>query len=250
MLIDSHIHVGQFNNYYFSPTQIHKLMENVGVDFYAVSSTTQCEENYTKVLDELHALIDLDGRKVLPVMWITPEGLKGNIAWYLESDIKWRCLKIHPFLHQNDWSPLSGQFQEVVDIAHELKIPLLIHTGNDGSCNSGKYESVLANNPNVTFILAHGRPLSQSISLLKRYDNVFVDSAFMSLDDMSKITQAGLSKKLLWGTDMCIPQYFYPDDNLEYMYEQKLTTFHSVCKTTDYECITGKNAIRVFQLDS
>lgn len=89
MLIDSHIHVGQFYDLYFSPDYISKVMTDVGVDYYAVSSTSMCEENYPKVLEELRYLLKKDGNKVLPIMWVTPEGLKGNIAWFLESEIKW-----------------------------------------------------------------------------------------------------------------------------------------------------------------
>ena len=77
MLIDSHIHVGQFNNLYFAPSVISSLMEQLDVDYYAVSSTTQCEENYPKVLSEIEELIRFDGNKVLPVMWITPQSLHG-----------------------------------------------------------------------------------------------------------------------------------------------------------------------------
>ena len=83
MFVDSHIHVGQFNDLYISPACISKLMTDVGVDYYAVSSTSMCEENYPKVLEELRCLIKLDGNKVLPIMWVTPDGLNGNIAWFL-----------------------------------------------------------------------------------------------------------------------------------------------------------------------
>ena len=40
MLIDTHIHVGQFCDEYYSPSVISQLMTDVGVDFYAISSTT------------------------------------------------------------------------------------------------------------------------------------------------------------------------------------------------------------------
>lgn len=79
-LIDSHVHVGQFTSFYISPIDLSQLMNKIGVDYYAVSSTTMCDEDYQKVLSEIYELIRLDGEKVLPVMWITPEGLKGNIA--------------------------------------------------------------------------------------------------------------------------------------------------------------------------
>ena len=118
-------------------------MEQLNVDYYAVSSTTQCEEDYPKVLSEMEELISIDGKKVLPIMWITPEALQGNIAWYLESEIKWRMIKIHPFLNQMEWNPEGESFQEVLDIARELQIPLLVHTGNEKCCRGDLYEDAI-----------------------------------------------------------------------------------------------------------
>ena len=156
ILIDSHVHVGQFNDLYFSPQEVASLMRTVGVDYYAVSSTTICEENYPKVIDELEQLIAIDGDKVIPIMWITPYSLDGNIAWFLESTIKWRCMKIHTFLHPEKWGQDSKLFAEVIDIARELSLPLLIHTGIENCCQCKKYKTLIDNNPDITFILAHG----------------------------------------------------------------------------------------------
>lgn len=44
MLVDSHVHVGQFYDLYFSPRDVSRLMRKVEVDYYAVSSTTMCDE--------------------------------------------------------------------------------------------------------------------------------------------------------------------------------------------------------------
>ncbi len=249
-LIDTHIHVGQFCEQYFAPSTIHRLMAQVGVDYYAVSSTTMCEENYPKVVEEIQTLIDLDGNKVLPVMWITPEGLKGNIAWFLESDIKWRCLKVHPFLHPHNWQPNGEQFQEVLDIARELRLPLLIHTGNDESCQCGKYELLISHNHDINFILAHGRPLSQVIPLLRNYPNAYADSAFMPIADMRLLMQEELGHKLLWGTDMCIPKCFHPNEDMRTYYQRKIRTFKELCPKKQYDQVTSLNAIKLFNINS
>lgn len=249
MLIDSHIHVGQYFDRYFSPQQVSSLMKAVGVDYYAVSSTSMCEENYPKVLDELHELIRLDGDKVLPMMWITPEGLKGNIAWFLESDIQWRCIKIHPYLHPKSWVADSDNCNEVVDIARELKIPLLIHTGNESCCQAKKYEHLILKNPDVVFILAHGRPIDEAICLAQKYSNVYVDSAFMPIPDMQQIISSGLSHKLLWGTDMCIPAHFYPNADMREYYKWNLTELSKICSAAEYELITYRNACKIFNIN-
>lgn len=248
MLIDTHIHVGQFNDLYFAPSAIHELVEQLDVDYYAVSSTTQCEEDYPKVLSEMEELIRLDDKKVLPIMWITPEALQGNIAWYLESDIKWKMLKIHPFLNQTEWNPDGNLFAEVLDIARELHLPLLIHTGESDCCKADLYEHHVKNNPNITFILAHGRPIESALHIAATYDNAYVDSAFMPVEHMSMFMKCGLSEKLLWGTDMCIPKHFNRNLDLAAYYRSKLLAFREVCTSEQYKQVTYNNAIKLFNL--
>lgn len=248
MVIDTHIHVGQYNDLYFAPLTIHELVEQMDIAYYAVSSTTQCEENYTKVLSEIKELMRLDGKKVLPIMWITPEALQGNIAWYLESDVKWRMLKIHPFFNKTVWNPHGECLSEVLDIARELHLPLLIHTGNEECCEASLFEPVIKNNADITFVLAHGRPIGSALRLAWQYENVYVDSAFMPIEDMKFFVDKGLSMKLLWGTDMCIPKYYQRNINMADYYSKKLRLLREVCSQEQYDQITLMNAKVLFYL--
>lgn len=248
MLIDTHIHVGQFHDFYFAPLAIHELMEQLDVDYYAVSSTTQCDENYPKVLSEFEKLRKLDVDKVLPVMWITPEALQGNIAWYLESDIKWKMVKIHPFFNKKEWNPKGELFSEVLDIVRELRLPLLIHTGNEDCCKADVYETAIRENPNIKFILAHGRPIESALRIATIYDNAYIDSAFMPVEHMKMFVDSGLFEKLLWGTDMCIPKYFNANIDIEKYYKEKLETFKMCSTKEQFEKVTYKNALKLFGL--
>ena len=112
----------------------------------------------------------------------------------------------------------------------------------------GKYESLVANNPDVDFILAHGRPLTQIVPLLHNYSNAYADSAFMPTTDMFQLIREGLSHKLLWGTDMCIPKYYRPDEDMQAYYQRKLKTFKDVCINGQYEQVTFKNAVKLWHL--
>ena len=248
MLIDTHIHVGQFNDLYFAPSFIHELMEQLNVAYYAVSSTTQCEENYPKVLSEMKELIRMDGEKVIPVMWVTPDALCGNVAWYLESDIKWRMIKIHPFLSPTAWKPSGTLIEEVLEIARGLHLPLLIHTGNDPSCNSGQFAPVISSNPDLTFILAHGRPKQEALLMAGKYPNVYIDTAFMPIEDIMEFIDIGLSYKLLWGSDLCIHQYF--DRNLDVVkyYNRQLEKLKAYCSDEQYQQITHLNAQKILKV--
>ena len=96
MLNDSHIHIGQFREIYTSPNELVKFLDSVGVDNFAVSSTTIWEENYNKVIKEISELIRLAGARVFPILWISPLMLKnGGLNIFLQSGITWKCVKVH-----------------------------------------------------------------------------------------------------------------------------------------------------------
>lgn len=248
ILIDTHIHIGQFNDQYYSPAYVSKLMADIGAEYYAVSSTSTCEENYPKVISELTELIQMDGNKVLPIMWVTPNELEKNVAFLLRTAIKWRCIKVHPELHPNDWEPLGGQFTYGLNIASALELPILIHTGYNKCCQCGKYRKLIELHPQNTFILAHGRPIDDAIRLLSPFENVYVDTAFMPLDDIKKIIDSGLSHKILWGTDMCIPHFFDTKLDLVKYYKDKLSGLKAISTDSQYIAITSRNAMDVFNL--
>ena len=63
-------------------------MEQVGVDYFAVSSTTICAGLYDKVILEFRELKSLAHNKVLPVLWILPQMFEdGTLDTFLDSEI-------------------------------------------------------------------------------------------------------------------------------------------------------------------
>lgn len=245
-IIDAHVHFGRFYNRYYRPDWVIRLLKRSGVDYFAISSTTICSENYPKVKQEFESVMEEPG--LLPVMWITPYGLEGNIAWLLESDIKWRMIKIHPFLNKTEWDPAGSLFAEVLDIAKELSLPLLIHTGSDDCCRADLYEEAVKCNPDITFVLAHGRPVESALSIARQYDNAYVDTAFMPMEHIKDFVDSGLSNKLLWGTDLCIPKYFNPTLDLCDYYHRRLNTLRTFCSDGQYDLITSANAKKIFNI--
>lgn len=245
-IIDAHVHFGRFYNRYYRPDWVIDLLKQSGVDYFAISSTTTCSEDYPKVRQEFESVMEEPG--LLPVMWITPYSLEGNIAWLLESDVKWRMIKIHPFLNKTEWNPGGSLFAEVLDIARELSLPLLIHTGGDECCRADLYEDAVRCNPDITFVLAHGRPVESASGIARQYDNAYVDTAFMPIEHIKDFVDAGLSNKLLWGTDLCIPKYFKPDLNLHTYYSERLNEVRSFCQDFQFQQIIHDNAEKIFRI--
>lgn len=246
-VFDSHIHIGQFYSQYISPKELRVFLGSVGVERFAASSTTICEGNYDRVIAETKELTDICGSRFLPVLWVTPPMLKdGSMFKLMDSSIRWRCLKIHPQLHPKAWGNDSHEMKWVVSMASVLQMPLLIHTGEMPGCYPRLYEQWIAEFPDVTFILAHGRPINNTIELMKTYPNVWCDTAFMPTDNIVKLCDKRLSNRVLWGTDYPIPMYYYPEAEMKAYYLDLVKELKDSVRQDDFELITHKNFEKLF----
>ena len=247
MLVDAHIHFGQYYDRYTSPQELKDFLDSVAVGHFAASSTTICDSDYDKVIAEVEELIRICGDRFLPVLWIMPSMLKdGGLAKFLGTGIVWRCLKIHPQLHPEAWLNDTFEMKSVVSLASSLQIPLLIHTGEMPGCYPKLYERLIADYPNVSFILAHGRPLSETIELMKKYPNVWVDTAFMLTEQIRKLCNEKLSNRVLWGTDYPIIRYYYPAIDMKTYYLDLLQSLRSSVRPDEFELISEINIGKLF----
>lgn len=244
---DSHIHIGHFFDIYTPPEDLVRFLNCVGVDKFAVSSTTTCEEDYEKVLDEFKVLVKLAGDRACPVLWITPEMIRSWVVFSMfDKGIEWRCLKIHPQLHPAEWLKGSPYMNLVASIASIKRLPLLLHTGEMQGCFPEDHEWIIASRPDVTFILAHGRPLDQTLVLMNRYENVWCDTAFMPTENIVKLCNAGLTDRILWGSDYPIPKYHYPDADMKLYYSELVNALRTQVDEDSFNKITEHNFKKLF----
>ncbi len=246
-LHDAHIHLGQFYNQYTSPTELRTFLDSVGVGCFATSSTTICESDYDKVLHEIKTLQKLCGKRFVPVFWVVPQMIKdGGLFKMMDSGIRWRYLKIHPQLHPTAWLGDSDEMIWVVSMANVLQMPLLIHTGEINGCFPKQYEKWYFKFPDVTFILAHGRPINDTIELMKKYPNVWTDTAFMPTENIVRLCNEKLSDRVLWGSDYPIPKYYYPEADMKAYYLDLIQKLKDSVSRDDFELITHKNFEKLF----
>lgn len=248
-MIDSHTHIGRFFDIYTSPKDLPDFLDSVGVDCFAVSSTTTCEWNCDKVLREIGDLVEIARARVLPVLWILPEMFKENIIdRFLDSGIQWRMLKIHPQISPaGSWADKSEYTGKLIDLARNLNLPILIHTGEIDGCYPNQFKDTISNNTDITFILAHGRPLDQTISIMKDCANCWCDTAFMPTENIAELCKAGHTDRVLWGSDYPIPKYFYPQKDMAKYYNSLLAELRKNITEEDFAKITGLNARILFK---
>lgn len=250
MFIDSHIHVGQFYDIYTTPTELIQFLDSVGVVRFAVSSTTICEGNYEKVIAEMKELIAIGNDRVIPVLWIVPQMLEdGGIEKFMDSGISWKCVKIHPQLHPTEWTDEKKCLNAVCAFSTTIQAPLLIHTGDKQGCYPSLFENAIKSKPMLRFILAHGRPVDEAIALMEKYENVWVDTAFMPITNIVKCCQAGFVDRILWGSDYPIPKYYYRGQDMKAYYTNLIKELRNSISAKDYLKITETNAERLFVND-
>jgi len=245
-LCDSHLHVGEFYGQYNSPRAVLRMVRKLGLGRVAVSSTTTCRFP-PKALSEMRELVRCGSGRVLPVLWVTKWMIgSGFLEDALQSGVEWRCLKVHGDLEPGVWTPSSECMGEVVAVARKLNVPLLIHTGEFEHCHAGLYEETVRQNPDVKFILAHGRPLDETIALLS-LSNAYADTAFMPPEHMRRLVDGGFAGKVLWGTDVPINRYYYRSvPTVKYYYRLLNDFYHTVTDPAARCMILHGNFERLF----
>lgn len=243
MLNDSHIHVGQFREIYTSPRELVDFLDCVGVNHFAVSSTTIWEENYGKVLSEMRELLSLTPNRVSPVLWISPAMLEnGGLQLFFESGINWKCIKVHGV---HPWE--EEGLLRCVEVARQLRVPLLFHTGGFEQCDAGVYLPIIKNNPDVIFILAHARPVDQAVMVMQQCSNAWADTAFAPVDTVLQLMNAGMENRVLYGTDTPLQKIYYSTFDWKQIYLSNIANIQKALTNEQWEKIAYVNYNKLFK---
>lgn len=254
-LFDSHTHVGRFHECYFTPADFINICKQVGITDVGVSSSTMADEDFDLVFSEMKELVSQNEVTIHPVLWISPKMLNsGAITRFIESGIKWCCVKVHNYQQRGQWGDsLSPLMLQATDLARQLNVPLLFHCGNE-MCMPDDYEPLIAATPDVKFVIAHSRPVDQTIRILSKYPNAYADTAFAPTEDILKMFKAGVGNRVMWGTDIPVMSYYYSylDGKKVEEFDYKTYCFNMLNKLREklteeeYLALTYNNAYKLY----
>jgi predicted TIM-barrel fold metal-dependent hydrolase len=187
-----------------------------GIKTLSFSSTTSCKDDvfYGEIEHEISALlsnIPWSPEIVRPFFWYIPDYIRQGVD--IETamkDLPYKGIKIHPYAHQWDFDNPKKMdvLHALFDFAGRNRLPVLIHTGMSGVDSANIFEGFFSEYKRTKYILAHCRPLDQTIDMMKKYANVYCDTAFVSEDTVANIVSAGIGDKIILGTDFPITHYF------------------------------------------
>jgi len=81
---------------------------------------------------------------------------------------------------------------------------------------------------------------------MKKYLNVWVDTAFMPTENIVMLCNERLSDRVLWGTDYPIPKYYYPNMDMKDYYLNLVNCLKEAVKPDDFEKIICTNFEKLF----
>ncbi len=238
MIIDSHVHMGWFSDGYHSPQKVWKEIEEAGIDKIAVSSTSSCADLYSLVLREMRTIIRIAPDKVAPILWLTTHLLQfpRQLSRMINvRGIEWAGVKIHLLSHPQIFTN-RNLLNRAIQVARSLELPVLIHTGEFPNCHAGAFASLCKENTDIKFILAHGRPIKETIEVMKSCSNVYTDTAFMQFDHIQELVDCGLSKKVLFGSDAPINMIYYPQYSTREYLEYRISHIREIA-----QCVLSNN---------
>ena len=249
MICESHVHIGQFYETYISPQNLIEILKPLNLDRYAVSSTTVCQEEYSKVIQEFEYLLYHDDKRIDPVLWLTPSLLSNekSLKIFLESGISWKCIKLHPYFHPEVWINNSELFQVAITLAKELVLPLLIHTGGYPNADIEVWDSILPKYKKQIFIFAHCRPFNQAVYILQKHPNAYGDLAFVDENDFPSLISDDIWKKILWGSDVPINKYFLRDISTKDYYKRRIRFLKEFSSAEQLDIMLFKNYINLLK---
>lgn len=204
MVYDSHLHMGVLSDgIIIHPNEIKMFVRQYGVKGGLIMPTARIGGNDNLELhDTLYNEALNCGFQI--ALYLNFNVIKRLKEGSYDAKYQFNAFKIHP--DAVDYS--DEDLDDVCNVISLLKKPLLIHTGGTACAHASRFESIIRKYKQQVFILCHGRPSEDAFSLLNKYDNVWIDTAFISIDKIRAYVSEYNEERILFGSDYPINRWF------------------------------------------
>ena len=230
MFADAHVHVGYVNCRksgkvaYYSPRRVVGVLDRCGVDEFVVSSTSaQASPTIKDLLKEVEEIKRVAGGRAHVFDWVTWHLFRQDRKLVSCIDGLYEGIKLHE--QEGHW--IEQHYDDllaVLDIARVRQLPVQFHCGPDKYCSPARLIDIARRYSDVRFDFAHCRPMDEMASVIAQCDNVWTDTAYMSLDEFARLSEFEWHHRLLFGTDIPI-WVSYEDVSLTRRYRECLRGF-------------------------
>ena len=269
MIIDMHVHIGNALGWNMTEEMVLESMKRYNIDFSIVSNTesVRYDHNFNEVpKEEQHPQIEALKRSIkfarkypdkIGVMpWIRPESerLTNDFKEYIKDNLDVIYgIKMHPYHSHLAFD--SSNLDEYLNLAEELKLPVLIHTGGCDEASPERVYNMALKYPNVNFIMGHmdlGTDNENAIKYIAKLPNLYGDTAWVPIESTIKAINTFGSEKILFGSDNPIDgvdTYYCNPKGESSLYQKYFNDLKDMISKEDYDNIMYKNSIKLFNIE-
>ena len=242
MVYDSHLHVGVLSDgIVIHPNEIKSFVSQYGVKGGLIMPTARLSGDDNL---ELHDMLYGEALNCgfLVALYMTFDVLKKLKEGCCNAIYTFSAFKIHP--EAVDFS--DKDLDDICTAIGGMKKPLLIHTGGIECAHASRFENIIRKNKQQTFVLCHGRPSEEAFMMLNKYDNVWVDTAFLSIDKIKTYISEFNEDRILFGSDYPINRWFSEHTDDEKWYNKQIKDISESFPFRVSEKILCKNYLKLF----
>lgn len=198
--IDAHSHIGYFGGWSNVGITAEELIAQM--DEYNIEKTVLC----TYPIDESIEAVDRYGDRLVGAAWVDPT--EDNAVDIIKDAVKnhgFKAIKLHPLSHS--YLPNDECVFPVAELAGELDIPLMIHTGHPPFSLPWSVTQLADIYPDVDMVMIHmghgnGMYVQSAIDMAKKYPNLYLETSGMPMHTKIKEAYEEVgSDRIMWGLD-------------------------------------------------
>lgn len=247
MIIDIHTHYGIVPGKYHMPIEMQlEAMDKYDIDYALVSNIeASIEQEGIRANAKMLEIVREHKDKLGCMLWVNEEldetEKKTFEEMYLANQDIVKGIKVHP--------DVSGRraddtcFDFFYSMGAKYNLPVLLHTKQNQFSSADIVVNAAKRHPDTIFILGHmeiGSDGRAALEAVKKYDNIYGDTAWVHLDVVKEAHRMGIVHKMMFGTDSPISGAdCYGDDYYLDYYKQEDTCMADVM---------AENARRIFGL--
>jgi len=161
-ICDCHVHYGQFREDYYDPKDIVKWFDELGIDKVGIMPISM-ESDFPR---DQKIMKSLPPKRFVPYLWVNPEMVDADPTLNSYNALNYKVIKIHAYARK-EWDTMPDKIRMAIQAAYNKGVPVMFHTGGWRGSNAIQFYKFCREFSEVTFILAHGKPISQTLTVLK-----------------------------------------------------------------------------------
>ena len=214
-MIDSHAHIGKFEDWDFKIEDLYDQMQKVGIRQTVIANLAGNQFNYKHELLNEYSTYEINKMTMERVqecahafkmlIWIRPlmdeqiDWIEQMINTYPKAIVG---LKVHPYCAKLKLT--EKEYIPYIEICKKYQIPLSVHTEEDGYSDVKYIIEAARRYPEVNFVAVHmglKTDHKEAINGMKEYKNLYGDTTLVGYDSVKEAIETCGEKKIIFGSD-------------------------------------------------